>query len=187
MKQFPVPGLILGFLGLSVITASSQTPAPASPPPPPATETPAGHDDVPRRYRTLVRPDRRNPAAPEMVGQRLPRELRRRPGLQRRVELAGDVRYRHQGPRSSCLDRSSSSTASTVTCVRCCSRRRAAQHSGSTSRSAASSSRTRSCSRAGAATTSATCGSARRFNLCVTVEAAASGDRLPRDGEGTER
>jgi outer membrane protein OmpA-like peptidoglycan-associated protein len=39
MKQIPVPGLILGFLGLSVIQASAQTPAPAPPAAPAATET----------------------------------------------------------------------------------------------------------------------------------------------------
>src|SRR5688572_20706108 len=37
MKQLPVPGLILGFLGLSVINASAQTPASAPPPAAPTT------------------------------------------------------------------------------------------------------------------------------------------------------
>ena len=39
MKQLPVPGLILGFLGLSLITASAQTPAPPARPAPAASDT----------------------------------------------------------------------------------------------------------------------------------------------------
>ena len=83
----------------------------------------SGDDDHQRRYGVVVRADGRGVAGEEVVAERVPGELRSRPGLHRRVGLAGDVRRRRwaTAPRSSARGRWCG--GSTATCGRCSSRR----------------------------------------------------------------
>ncbi len=106
----------------------------------------AGDDDVRGGHRPVVRADRGSAAGEEVVAQRLPRELRPRPGLHRRLELAGDGRRSawRIGPRSSA--RSRSSAGSTATSGRCSWRRSRGPAAWSTS--------IRSCGKAGPTTSS---------------------------------
>ena len=70
-------------------------------------------------YGAVVRADGRSAAGEEVVAERLPGELRSRPGLHRRVGLAGDVRRSAPAiaPRSSARGRWCA--GSTATCGRC--------------------------------------------------------------------
>ena len=95
---------------------------------------------------------------PEVVGQRLPRELRLRPGLHGRQQLAGDVRRSVLAIARRSSARGRSSAASIATSARSSCR--------GSPRPAASSTTTRSSDRAGRTISSATSGWAPRSTCC---------------------
>ena len=180
---------VLFALLLTASTASAQTPAAPAPRRATATRGPprraAGHDDVPGRYRALVRPDGRNPAGAQMVAERLSRELRRQPGIHRRVELAGDVRVRRARSRGAVRivrrgEPHRSRRAAAVPRVR------SSPQLGRTG-AAASCRRTRSRARHGAATTSATCGSAPRSTCASQWRQQPAAFAIRAHGEGADR
>ena len=117
----------------------------------------SGDDHVRGGHGVVVRADRRGAAGEEMVAERLPGELRPRPGLHGHLELAGDVRDRASGiaPRSSAPGRWSA--GSTATSGRCSCRGSRAPAASSTS--------IRSCARGGRTTSWGTLTVGAKINL----------------------
>ena len=145
----------------------------------PATRDTAGDDDVRRGHGPVVRADGRSAAGEEVVAERLPGELRSRPGLHRRVELAGDVRGRRWGSGRDLWRVDAGAPRSTATSGRCSWRRSRGPAAWSTS--------IRSCGKAGPTTSWATSGSARRSTCCRSGGSSRSAFALRGHDEAADR
>ena len=167
---------ILALVGaLFLVTGEARAQAPGGD----GRDRPPRHHQYLWRHGSLVRPDRRGAARRNVVGQRLPPELGRAPGLHRHLPFRGHVCLWREGPGGN-LRRHPVHHANRP-------RHAADLRVRRRPTTAASTTTIPSCARDGSATSSATRSSARKFNLLSESRQQPGRPRHPRHGEAADR